>query len=86
MHMEIYSIYLTLYLEILPRNYQKRMNFKRQELVYCIELTKCVYRLELPGGNIAGKQTSYKYIGIPQCHGNHEDETKKAEISSTTKR
>ena len=30
--------------------------------------------LELPAGHIADIETSYKYLGIPQSHGNHEEE------------
>ncbi|TDH12783.1 hypothetical protein EPR50_G00051580 [Perca flavescens] len=29
--------------------------------------------VELPGGNIADVQDSYKYLGIPQANGNHEE-------------
>ena len=33
--------------------------------------------LELPAGHIADIQTSYKYLGIPQLHGNHDEEARK---------
>ena len=33
--------------------------------------------LELPAGRIADIQTSYKYLGIPQSHGNHDKEARR---------
>ena len=37
--------------------------------------------LELPAGHIADMQTSYKYLGIPQLHGNHDEEGRKRATS-----
>ena len=37
--------------------------------------------LELPAGHIADIQTSYKYLGIPQSHGNHDEEARKTATS-----
>ena len=37
--------------------------------------------LELPAGHIADIQTSYKYLGIPQLHGNHDEEARKTATS-----
>ena len=34
--------------------------------------------LELPVGHIADIQTSYNYLGIPQSHGNHDEEARTA--------
>ena len=37
--------------------------------------------LELPVGHIADIQTSYKYLDIPQSHGNHDEEARKTATS-----
>ena len=37
--------------------------------------------LELPAGHIADIQTSYKYLGIPQSHGNHDEEARRTATS-----
>ena len=37
---------------------------------------------ELPEGNITEFQNSYKYLGVPQANGNHEESARK---SATTK-
>ena len=36
---------------------------------------------ELPADHFADIQTSYKYLGIPQSHGNHDDEARKTATS-----
>ena len=37
--------------------------------------------LELPAGHIAEIQTSYKYLGIPPLHGNHDEEARRTATS-----
>ena len=37
--------------------------------------------VELPAGHITDIQTSYKYVGIPQSHGNHDEEVRKTATS-----
>lgn len=38
-------------------------------------------RVELPAGHIAEIQTNYEYLGIPQLHGNYDEEARKTAIS-----
>uniref|UniRef100_A0A8C4WGB1 Reverse transcriptase domain-containing protein n=1 Tax=Gopherus evgoodei TaxID=1825980 RepID=A0A8C4WGB1_9SAUR len=37
--------------------------------------------VELPAGHIADIQTNYKYLGVPQSHGNHDEEARKSATS-----